>query len=67
MKRLSHIGIAVKDLNVSSPLFATLLGSHELKRETVTDQRVRVAFFKVDGASLELTEATAPDSPMPRR
>jgi methylmalonyl-CoA/ethylmalonyl-CoA epimerase len=64
MKRLSHIGIAVRDLNVSSPVFAALLGTPELNRESVEDQRVRVAFFHVEGASLELTEATTPDSPI---
>ena len=64
MKRLSHIGVAVKDLAVSVPLFKKLLGVKEQKRETVEDQRVKVAFFRLEGASIELTEATAPDSPI---
>jgi methylmalonyl-CoA/ethylmalonyl-CoA epimerase len=61
-RKLSHLGIAVKDLNASERLFKTLLGTSEVHHEEVEDQGVRIASFKIGESIIELTEATNPDS-----
>ncbi|HMN88936.1 MAG TPA: methylmalonyl-CoA epimerase [Saprospiraceae bacterium] len=60
--RLEHIGIAVKDLEASNALFATLLGKPHYKMETVQSEHVRTSFFQNGEAKVELLEATAPES-----
>lgn len=64
MKRISHVGVAVKDLEASTALFSRLLKSGSTGTETVAEQRVRLAFFEVGDTSIELTQATLPDSPI---
>ncbi len=64
MKKISHIGIAVKDLAVSEDLFRKLLGTSEVHHEVIEDQGVSIASFKVGDAIIELTEATRDDSPI---
>ncbi|HEV8537605.1 MAG TPA: methylmalonyl-CoA epimerase [Bacteroidota bacterium] len=63
-RKLSHVGIAVKDLEESSRLFSKLLGIGVAETETVVDQRVRVAVIHLGEASLELTQAISPESPI---
>ena len=63
-KKLSHIGVAVRDVGESTKLFAKLFQVDTAETETVADQRVKIAFFHLHGASVELTEATSPDSPI---
>lgn len=63
-QRLLHIGIAVKNLDASVKLFSTLLNTDRFQRETVDDQNVNIAFFRVGDTHIELTEATAPGSPI---
>ena len=62
--KLSHVGIAVKDLRSAIALFSKLLGVKDVPTESVADQRVNVGFIRTAGASVELTEATSPDSPI---
>jgi methylmalonyl-CoA/ethylmalonyl-CoA epimerase len=64
MKKLEHIGIAVKNLDKSNQLFARLLGSQPYKTETVTEEGVRTSFFEVSGVKIELLEAVRADSPV---
>ena len=64
MKKISHIGIAVKDLAVSEELFRKLLGTDDVHHEVIEDQCVSIASFKVGDAIIELTEATRDDSPI---
>jgi methylmalonyl-CoA/ethylmalonyl-CoA epimerase len=64
MKKIEHIGIAVKDLNVSNLLFEKLLGIPPYKSETVEKQSVRTSFFEVGSNKIELLEATNPESPI---
>ncbi len=66
IKTLNHIGIAVKSLDGSAEIFRTLFGIENPPRETVGEQRVSVAFYKLGAVSLELTEATDPQSPLAR-
>lgn len=64
MEKLEHIGIAVKSLDHSNPVFSALLGLEPYKTEVVESEGVRTAFFMVGGVKIELLEATRPDSPI---
>ncbi|MBS1544001.1 MAG: methylmalonyl-CoA epimerase [Bacteroidetes bacterium] len=64
MRKLEHIGIAVKDLEQANALFQRLLGSAPYKTEVVESEGVRTSFFEVGGVKIELLEATRPDSPI---
>lgn len=64
MKKLEHIGIAVKNLEESNQLFARLLGKPHYKIEVVESEGVRTSFFEVGGVKIELLEATRTDSPI---
>jgi methylmalonyl-CoA/ethylmalonyl-CoA epimerase len=63
-KKISHLGIAVRDLAASEKLFATLLGSSEVHHEVVEDQKVRIASFAVGDSIIELTAPTDESSPI---
>lgn len=68
---LSHIGIAVADLDAAIPAWSLLTGDTDPFIEEVADQHVCVAIFsqkKSDGSKsqgrVELVAATAPESPI---
>jgi methylmalonyl-CoA/ethylmalonyl-CoA epimerase len=61
MLKPEHIGIAVKELATSIPLFEKLLNSQCYKTETVTGERVNTAFFKTGDTKIELLESSASD------
>lgn len=62
MKKLEHIGIAVKNLEESNKVFAKLLGRPHYKIEVVEKEGVRTSFFDIGGIKIELLEATRKDS-----
>lgn len=64
MKKIEHIGIAVKDLEASNELFAKLLGTPHYKIEEVESEGVKTSFFMNGPNKIELLEATNPDSPI---
>lgn len=64
MKKIEHIGIAVKDLDVSNALFGSLFGKPHYKVEEVESEGVRTSFFESGPNKIELLEATRPDSPI---
>ena len=64
MKHIDHIGIAVKDLEASNKLFASLLNASCYKIEDVPDQQVATSFFKTADQKIELVAATSPSSPI---
>lgn len=66
MKKLEHIGIAVRDLEHANALFEKLLGGKHYKVEDVPNEGVRVSFFNVSGIKFELLAATRPDSAIAR-
>lgn len=66
MQHLEHIGIAVKELAVSVPLFEKLLNSPCYKTETVESEAVRTAFFQTGQTKIELLESTTPDGVIAR-
>jgi methylmalonyl-CoA/ethylmalonyl-CoA epimerase len=61
MHQLEHIGIAVKSLSHSIPLFESLLNTNCYKKEKVESEAVITAFFSVGGQKIELLESTDPD------
>jgi len=62
MKKIEHIGIAVRSLSVSIPLFEKLLNTPCYKTEAVESEQVNTAFFKKGESKIELVEAYAPGS-----
>jgi len=64
MKQVEHIGIAVKDLNISNDLFTKLLGVAPFKQEEVLSEGVITSFFQVGQTKIELLEGTHADSPI---
>ena len=64
MKKIEHIGIAVKDINESNALFKSLFGKKHYKIEDVESEGVKTSFFKMGPNKIELLEATTKDSPI---
>lgn len=64
MEHIEHLGIAVKDLEASIPLYEKLLGTSCYKRETVESEGVVTAFFQSSINKIELLQATKDDSPI---
>ena len=64
MNKIEHIGIAVKDLEASNALFASLFGVSHYKVEEVVSEGVKTSFFKAGPNKIELLEATNPESPI---
>jgi len=61
MRIVDHIGIAVKDLSVSIPLFEKLLNTPCYKTELVEGEQVQTAFFKKGDTKIELLESSTAD------
>lgn len=66
MLRVEHIGIAVKDLSVSVPLFEKLLNSKCYKKELVETENVHTAFFRQGDTKIELLESSSNDGVIAR-
>ena len=64
MKKIEHIGIAVKDLKTANNLYSKLLNTSPYKMEEVESENVNTSFFQVGGSKIELLEGTSPDSPI---
>ena len=59
---LDHVGIAVSDLQAALAFFKDVMGLHVESTEEITSQRVRATFVNTGQSTLEMLEATAPDS-----
>ena len=57
MLKVEHIGIAVRTLAESVPLFEKLLNSQCYKTEVVESEKVNTAFFKTKDTKIELLES----------
>jgi methylmalonyl-CoA/ethylmalonyl-CoA epimerase len=64
MKRIEHLGIAVKSLEESIPMYEALLNTTCYKREGVASEGVMTAFFQIGESKIELLEATNEESPI---
>ena len=63
-KKISHIGIAVANIEEALPFYRDVLGLEFEGTEVVEEQKVRVAFLVIGESRIELLEPTAPDSPV---
>lgn len=64
MKKIEHIGIAVKSIEESDKLFTRLFGNPPYKHEEVQSEGVTTSFFMSGPNKIELLAATNPDSPI---
>ncbi|MEN8776227.1 MAG: methylmalonyl-CoA epimerase [Polaribacter sp.] len=64
MDKIEHIGIAVKNLEESNKLFASLFGKTHYKVEEVASEGVKTSFFNTGPNKIELLQATNVDSPI---
>lgn len=64
IKKISHIGIAVKDLQSAKEIYKKLFQSGPSEDEIVEEQKVKVSKFLVGESTIELLEPTSPDSPI---
>ncbi len=64
MRKIEHIGIAVKNLEESNDLFTKLFGAAPYKTEEVASEGVNTSFFMNGPNKIELLEATNEDSPI---
>ena len=62
MKKIEHIGIAVKDISESNKLFASLFNKSYYKMEEVLSEGVKTSFFQVGPNKIELLESTDENS-----
>ena len=64
MKKIEHLGIAVKNIEKSAKLYEALLGKPSYKTEKVESEGVSTMFFEIGESKIELLEATNSDSPI---
>ena len=62
MKKVEHIGIAVKDLNKANLLFEKLFNQSHYKVEVVDSEGVFTSFFQLGETKIELLQAIDPNS-----
>ncbi len=66
IKKIEHVGIAVKDLEKSNKLFKKLLGQASYKTENVESENVATSFFKIGEQKIELLKSTSENSSISR-
>lgn len=64
VKKIEHIGIAVKSIESTAKVYETLFQSKFYKEEIVESEGVRTAFIQVGESKIELLEATNSESPI---
>ena len=66
IRKIQHIGIAVRSLSEAVPFYRDVLGLEFLGFEEVAEQKIRAAIFRVGESTIEVIESTAPDGPVGR-
>jgi methylmalonyl-CoA epimerase len=66
IKKIDHIGIAVKSVKETSKLLSNILGLKVAGEEIVEEQKVKVVFLPLGDSELELLESTSPEGPIAR-
>lgn len=59
MKKVEHIGLAVKSIESANELFTRLFGKEPYKEETVESEKVTTSFFRLGETKIELLEGEA--------
>jgi methylmalonyl-CoA epimerase len=62
--KLEHLGIAVKSLEQSVPVFEKIFGVKASPVQIVEEQRVKVQKIKLENIDIEILEGTDPESPI---
>lgn len=62
MKKLDHIGIAVKSIEEALKFYSGLLGYEPKKEEIIESRGVKVCFIDVNGTMIELVQPIREDS-----
>lgn len=62
MRKIEHLGIAVKDIKEANKVFAKLLGKESYKQETVESEAVTTSFFEIGESKIELLQANKESS-----
>lgn len=62
IKKIEHIGIAVKSISDSLKIYESLFGKKAYKEEIVESEFVKTVFLEVGESKIELLEATDPKS-----
>ena len=66
LQKIDHVGIAVQSLEEVKTLFLKCFRMRPVFEETVPEQGVKVAGFKLDESNLEFLEPTDAESPIAR-
>ena len=66
MRKIEHIGIAVKSLATAIPMYEKLLDTPCYKTETVENEKVNTAFFRQGDNKIELLESSDPEGVIAR-
>jgi len=66
MNKIEHIGIAVRNLTKSIPVYEKLLNCPCYKTEKVESERVTTAFFSLGESKIELLEGLDPEGVISR-
>ena len=66
MRKIEHLGIAVKDIEQANETYVKLLGRQPYKREAVESEGVITSFFQLGESKIELLQATHPESAIAR-
>ena len=61
VKKIDHIGIAVKSSETVLKFYEGMLGIESTGSETVEEQKATTVFLPIGDSELELLESTAPD------
>jgi methylmalonyl-CoA/ethylmalonyl-CoA epimerase len=62
--KLEHLGIAVKSLEQSVPIFEKIFGVKASPVQVVEEQKVKVQKIKLENCDIEILEGTDPESPI---
>lgn len=62
MKKIEHIGIAVKDIAISNILFTKLFNKPPYKEEEVVSEGVKTSFFQMGESKIELLQGVTEES-----
>jgi methylmalonyl-CoA/ethylmalonyl-CoA epimerase len=66
IRKIAHIGVAVKSLDAAIPYYRDVLGLELVGIEEVAEQKIRAAVFRVGESTIEVIESTSPDGPVGR-
>ena len=64
MRKIEHIGIAVRNIEEANKTYQALLNAEPYKAEEVESEGVLTSFFKIGDSKIELLAATNPESPI---